>query len=97
MNMNNYRFQYDNPITNLISYTQNEEGKDKPLGKITTNIKVSPSLFNPLYMIQVVGMTSNVPLLNNKKGFNIYDSNKNGESVVSGSSDYEDVSDCTIK
>ena len=82
MNMNNYRFEYKESITNLLSYYKEGDVNSELKGDMV-NIRVAPSLFNPLYMIQVVGMTSNVPLLNTQK---------NVESVS-----FEDVSDCSIK
>ena len=82
MNMNNYRFQYNSEITNCLGYYK-EDGTNSPLKAAAAKITVAPSLFNPLYMIQVVGMTTNVPLLNNQQS-------------VKGVS-FDDVSDCSIK
>ena len=85
MNMNNYRFEYNQPITNIISYYK-KGSETKSYKADGINIKVAPSLFNPLFMVQVIGMTANVPLLNTPT-----------QSAVANQYGYEDVSNCTIK
>ena len=85
-NFNNYKFVYNNKIPIIQGYT---EGKDKDNNKklIThfNEVAVSPALFNPLFMVQHLGITPNTPLLNTSK-------TNNGDygGIV-------DISNCTIK
>ena len=51
-----------NPEANKPNNASNND-KDKNL--IITQNKTVPSLFNPLYTIQLIGLTENVPLMNN--------------------------------
>lgn len=81
VDINNYKFMYQNPIPILDGY----EYKDGKTVARIRNAKVSPALFNPLFMVQYVGITPNTPLLNTAKS----NSGENGNII--------DVSDCTIK
>ena len=59
--MNNYRFIYNVATKSLIDI--NHEGSSAKV--LIGHTASSPALFNPLFNVQVLGMTSNVPLLNN--------------------------------
>ena len=92
MNMNNYRFVYDNPVPVFDGYYETQDrvvdgkkikgSKNAPL---IYNLRVAPALFNPLFMVQYIGITPNTPLLNNSKSNN---------GAYNG---FVDTSDCKIK
>lgn len=74
--INWYRFVYKNPTLEIISTaTDTGETRYSYLGS-----KSSPSLFNPKFNVQSIGMTYNVPLLLDKTNAEIND----------------DISDCSI-
>ena len=81
ININNYKFIYNDTIPVLDGYF-NKDGKVVPN---IYHVKVTPALFNPLFMVQHIGITPNTPLLNNSKS-------NNGE--IGG---IVDTSNCTIK
>ena len=81
VDFNNYKFVYDNTIPVLDGYYNKD-------GKVVSNIlsiKATPALFNPLFMVQHLGITPNTPLLNNAKT-----NTGQGGTIV-------DTSNCTIK
>ena len=62
--MNNFKYQYQNPVPIVL-----ELGKKMDGGQViplVTKQEVAMSLFNPMYMVNVKGISANVPLLNNK-------------------------------
>lgn len=64
-NINNYRFVYNSPLTQVYDYFQTTNEKKKKVNKaLTSEQSVTSSLFNPLYNVQLRGMVDNVPLLN---------------------------------
>ena len=67
-----YEWCYNEPAYSLIG-TESDGGKIKH--KIS-EITIAPSMFNPMYGVNVRGITSNVPLLNNVR----YDSGMGAES-----------------
>lgn len=84
--MNNYKFKYEKPLrVKLDEYT---DEKGDLMGKFV-NIFAVPSLFNPLYAVQCIGMSQNTPLLN------LRDYSEYGDKMLYNSG--EDLSDCTIK
>lgn len=93
-NFNNYKFVYNEKIPIVEGY-ETIEGTDDN-GQSTKDkqkyrrkqiyVKVSPSLFNPLFMVQHVGITPNTPLLNTAK------SNNGAIGPI-----INDLSNCTIK
>lgn len=85
-NFNNYRFIYKHPIPVLDGYyysSKSDADNNKPKPNIY-DVTVAPALFNPLFMVQYVGITPNTPLLNIA----------NTNTGVNGS--IVDVSDCRI-
>lgn len=77
--LNNYKFQYKNPLTVKVgeeangeeesyTYTDNDgnkkEGKRKRIKDVKARVNIAPSLFNPLYGVNVIGLAPNTPLLN---------------------------------
>lgn len=97
----NYNFVYKEAAQNVVDFgimkDQKEVEKDKKI--ITTEIlelPVVPSMFNPLYGINVVGVNGNTPLLNN--GDLPDNVNSSGGTIhFSGVNYGEDLSDCSIK
>lgn len=91
--MNTYRYTYKNPIvlqTNIISV------KDKN-NKITSTPEYKgfvavPSMFNPLYNVQVLGITENVPLLNDAN-----EVENEGDITSKLKSIDPNITNCTIK
>lgn len=88
-NINNYRFIYEKPLATIYDVGTVSAGKDNSGSSISDvkaiplKIGVTSSLFNPLFNIQVLGISSNVPLLNDVSSV--------------GKFDYHDTSDCSIK
>lgn len=80
VNINNYKFIYKEEIPVLDGY----EYKNGKTVKKYMKVKVSPALFNPLFMVQYVGITPNTPLLNTAKS----NSGQNGTII--------DTTDCRI-
>ena len=80
INFNNYRFTFKDPIPVLDGYFN----KDNQVVPNIYKVPVSPALFNPLFMVQNIGITPNTPLLNTAKTNN----GKDGGII--------DVSDCRI-
>lgn len=80
MNLNRYVFKYNTNIKVIDGYKY-ENGEIKKQYK---EFPVCPSLFNPLYMIQYVGMTSNVPLAN-------------GSNSISPIGSMKNTTDCSIR
>lgn len=78
--MNLYRFMYKNASSEVLGVDGN--GEDSNYHIIQT--AAAPSLFNPKYNVQVIGMTHNVPLLNDQKNRGLY--------AVD-----DDVSDCSVR
>ena len=59
--MKDYEWEYNKPAQMLIDYS----GKGTNDIKLhVAGVKIAPSMFNPMYGVNVLGMTSNVPLLN---------------------------------
>ena len=63
VNMNNYRFVYKSHLKSLVDLGRKDE-KDAPIEVAYSNLNVAMSLFNPLYMVNVKGISANVPLMN---------------------------------
>lgn len=91
----NYKFIYNDYAELVLDYGMLEEGnKDVPDDKRkityqTLNFRAAPSMFNPLYGINIVGITGNTPL-NNFNDITLYNSDL-------GDYQYnEDLSDCSI-
>ena len=84
--MNNYKFQYKEPIKVKIDEYADKDGNKKAK---YVPIKVVPALFNPLYMVQSIGMARNTPLLNLRN----YEGYGDGTTY----SNNVDTSDCTIR
>ena len=80
VDINNYKFVYAQPIPVLDGYI-NKDGKVVPN---IYDVPVAPSLFNPLFMVQSIGITPNTPLLNTSST----NSGKGGTII--------DTSDCRI-
>lgn len=59
--LNSYRFAYVHPVLGSIG---NEKIDDNNSNHIISRTKVVPSIFNPKYGIQTVGIHTNVPLTN---------------------------------
>ena len=76
--MNNYRFKYKNNLK-----TVHYEGDD---GKVLGEFETVPSLFNPLFNVQYIGMMPNVPLLNGSNDTKHY-----------GNYSDANLSDCSIR
>lgn len=97
-NVNNYRFVYKSELVQIHDAfnigekndksVDNKGGDSKNPGKLTnaailTNVAVTSSLFNPLYNVQVLGITDNVPLLIDNVGGGIKDyQNNNGDCSI---------------
>ena len=82
VNMNNYRFKYNNKI---ITFYANVKGDDGSIKKYVTALEGTPSLFNPLYVVQTKGILPHTPLLNS----NTYKSESHDVDV--------NISDCSIR
>ena len=63
VNINNYRFKYNTKI--ITFYTRSKD--NDAITPFVTKLDGTPSLFNPLYVVQTKGIMPNVPLLNNDK------------------------------
>lgn len=107
----NYKFIYNNVAQLLGDYglskrMNNGKEEDFEQGEIIS-LPVVPSMFNPLYGLNIVGVTRNTPLFMSKSDSNfgssqkINDGNGNDKDVdfhVRTHSDYsKDLSDCSIK
>ena len=68
--MNSYRFSYKETIWESMGV---EKATDSTGNHILSKTSALPSLFNPKYGIQQVGMVWNVPLLNNNKNDKRFD------------------------
>lgn len=66
--MNMYKFMYKKSTTSIMGVSQ----EDKKKTFYTIETAMAPSLFNPKFNVQVIGMTHNVPLLNDHKNRGIY-------------------------
>lgn len=87
--MNLYRFMYKNSTTQLFGAEREKDGegnvkKDGGTTYYSIQTAVAPSLFNPKFNVQVIGMTQNVPLLN--------DHRNRGPYAVD-----DDISDCSVR
>ena len=76
--MNNYRFKYNTDLK-----TVHYSGDD---GKVLGEFATVPSLFNPLFNVQYIGMMPNVPLLNGSK-----------DNMHYGNYSDANLSDCSIR
>lgn len=97
----NYNFVYKEAAQNVIDFGIMESQREVPQdNKIITaevlELPVVPSMFNPLYGINVVGVNGNVPLLNNDN-LNGSVHGDGGTINFSGVNYTEDLSDCSIK
>ena len=65
---NRYRFIYKKPVNAFFSgeLTYDEEGKPKE-NRHYLQFNVTPSMFNPKFMVQAIGMNENTPLLMDHK------------------------------
>jgi len=89
----NYHFVYKNPayITGEYGITGQDENQNDIVDGIIFKLPVVPSLFNPLYGIDIIGMDGNTPILNG-------DTRHNYKGKQYGANDYDtDLSDCSIK
>jgi len=103
----NYRFIYQHAADIITDYGMLEKDKDsKSVTFELIDMPVVPSLFNPFYGLNIKGITANTPLLNNggdKNGSAKVDEYGENMSKVSKNygidylSDYNDISDCSIK
>ena len=95
----NYKFIYNNEAQLVGDYGILDKGKDSNDKQIENdevtvevlNMPVVPSMFNPLYGINIMGITGNTPLNNlntNEKNVQFY-----GSNLVPV---YDDLSDCSI-
>lgn len=98
----NYNFVYNEAAQNVIDFgvMKDQEKVPEKQKVITTEIlelPVVPSMFNPLYGINVVGVNGNTPILNEgnvpKNGVNA----SGGTINFSGVNYSDDISDCSIK
>lgn len=64
--INKYRFIYKNPLHILYGSAQESDKKGSTTIAVMDQV-VTPSLFNPKFFVQSVGMDENVPLLSNVK------------------------------
>lgn len=90
----NYKFVYDKEANIVTDYGVKEEDKDKDqdISYEVISMPVVPSMFNPLYGINIVGINGNTPLMNNDK-----DKITSGQFSVDYGADYsQDLSDCSI-
>ena len=91
----NYQFIYKKPAYILGEYGivgKDKNGKDLAGGEYYT-MPIIPSMFNPLYGINIIGMDSNTPVINTPDNI-LYE--YNGKSIKK--TDYpDDLSDCSIK
>lgn len=78
--MNMYKFMYKKSTTGLMGVSQDNDKKTY----YTTETAMAPSLFNPKFNVQVIGMTYNVPLLNDHTNRGMYAIDK-------------DVTDCSVR
>ncbi|MBQ3415890.1 MAG: hypothetical protein IJH39_11280 [Clostridia bacterium] len=105
-----YKFVYDNTATIITDYGLLEKGNEGKSGadlEVTAEaieMPVVPSLFNPLYGLNVIGITGNTPILNSDKQGNgnanvdmDWDKGNNVHYELNYQSKYDDVSDCSIK
>ena len=85
-NINNYRFKYapdsrGASIYSVYAKTKKEDGTD---GIVEIGQNAVPSLFNPLFAVQITGNTNNTPLL--------YDALTENQTYIN-----RDIHNCTIK
>lgn len=85
-NINNYRFMYapdskGASIYSVYAKTKKEDGTD---GVVEIGQNAVPSLFNPLFAVQIAGNTNNTPLL--------YDATAENQTYIN-----RDIHNCTIK
>ena len=90
----NYKFIY-NKVAHLLGDVGfvKEDGKEIKMGEVI-DLPVVPSMFNPLYGLNIVGITPNTPLFMSKKDstFGMADFQIHTHSNYS-----KDLSDCSIK
>ncbi len=85
-NINNYRFKYAQDsrgasIYSIYAKTKKEDGSE---GIVEIGQNAVPSLFNPLFAVQITGNTNNTPLL--------YDALTENQTYIN-----RDIHNCTIK
>lgn len=78
--MNMYRFIYDEKMLTKVSLSKSDNDTFELLALSTS---VTPSMFNPQFHVQAVGMTRNVPLLFDRRN--------------PTNSNIENIGDCSIK
>ena len=107
----NYKFIYDNAALIIGDYglpqtgpngekNENLPEDDKWLSTEVLELPVVPSMFNPFYGINVVGITGNSPLMNNvdEKSTSVNIEGKEGQVTVNYNRKItEDLSDCSIR
>ena len=101
----NYKFIYEKEaslIYNVAMYTD-ENGKEE-LDASSLDLRVVPSLFNPLYGLNIVGITMKSPLTVGKGGYEgtvSNDSKENDNIMMYYRNEHkdlqQDLSDCSIK
>lgn len=95
--MNTYRYVYKVPTvihTNDINNSNND--KEVKLKKEYRAFSTVPSMFNPLFGVQVIGITDNVPLLNDSIGIENSDTTDGTPSYRMKNID-KNITNCTIK
>ena len=84
-NINNYRFKYKSPNRTIIGEMEDTTNPNNSK-RILAEIYTAPSIFNPLFSVQINGFTRNTPLLQNVL------TDKNKELLTD-----KNLDDCTIK
>lgn len=97
--MNTYRYVYKTPIILHTGDVQNQTNNKISTTKEYHAFSAVPSMFNPLFSVQVIGMTENVPLLNDSNG--IDGGEKGTEENMTPSYKLKnidpDITNCSIK
>ena len=91
----NYKFIYNDYADLVLDYGLLKEGNENVSDSYrfvtyqTLNLRAVPSMFNPLYGINIVGISGNTPL-NNFNDISLYNANLGDYKYT------EDLSDCSI-
>ena len=98
----NYKFIYSQTAQLLLDFgfeTENGKTNTDKISYVLLNMGVVPSMFNPLYGINIVGVTGNTPLIDNNKTVetNISYDSSGKEFQTSIMSPEKDIHDCSIK
>lgn len=97
---NNYKFIYEQASKQIIDFGFDEKNKgdDKKIDYIGVEMPAIPSMFNPLFGINIVGITGNTPLIDttDEPKENVKSSFGNSFVLNTNVSDYIDTHDCSI-